>query len=274
MSREPLTPDWPVQELKAAGSPIVRVLHDGQARWGAVDGDDVLLCDAGALAPHPVSPAAERIDRETALLLAPSKPTKVICVGLNYADHCDEMGMTVTRDELTIFLKPPSAVIGAGEQIVYPAESHRVDHEAELAAVIGARLSHATPEQAEAGVLGWTCANDVTARDIQKSEKQWARGKGFDTFCPLGPWIIPGLDVSDLLVACYVDDNVRQTGRTDQMIHKPYELVAFISHTMVLEPGDVILTGTPSGISPIVPGQTVEIRIEHIGSLINTVVSE
>lgn len=273
MPREPHTRDWPVDALKAAGSPLVRLLVDGEARWGAVDGDEVLLCDAGASAPHPVGDGAERVDRAGAVFLPPTRPSKIVCVGLNYADHCAEMGESPEQVEITLFLKPPSALVGHGEAVVFPTESSRVDHEAELAAVIGARLSHATPEECEAGVLGWTCANDVTARDIQKGEKQWARGKGFDTFCPLGPWVVPGLDVSSLAVSCTVDGQVRQSGRTCEMIHRPYELVSFISRSMTLEPGDVVLTGTPSGIGPLQPGQTVEVSIEGIGTLANPVVS-
>ncbi|HFD39875.1 MAG TPA: FAA hydrolase family protein, partial [Anaerolineae bacterium] len=175
-------------------------------------------------------------------------------------------------DEPLLFLKPPSAVIGPGEAIVYPQHlSRRVEHEAELAVVIGRRARRVPPAEAPAYILGYTCANDVTARDLQRRDGQWTRGKGFDTFCPLGPWIVPGLDPGDLAIRCLVNGQVRQQGRTSQMIFAIADLIAYISAVMTLEPGDVILTGTPSGVGLLQPGDQVTVEIEGIGSLTNPV---
>jgi 2-keto-4-pentenoate hydratase/2-oxohepta-3-ene-1,7-dioic acid hydratase in catechol pathway len=173
--------------------------------------------------------------------------------------------------EPVIFLKPSTAVIGTGQPIPIPAGVGRVDYEAELAVVIGRRTHNATAEEAAVNVLGFTCANDVTARDLQKIDGQWTRAKGFDGFCPLGPWIVTDVDPADLLVECYVNGERRQQARTSDMLFDPYQLVSFISHVMTLVPGDIVLTGTPGGIGPLVAGDTVEVRIESVGSLENPV---
>jgi 2-keto-4-pentenoate hydratase/2-oxohepta-3-ene-1,7-dioic acid hydratase in catechol pathway len=171
-----------------------------------------------------------------------------------------------------IFLKPSTSVIGPGEPITLPWQSERVDHEAELAVVIGRLCRDVPEERVDEVILGYTCANDVTARDLQKSDGQWGRAKGFDTFCPLGPWIETEVDLDDARVVCRVDGDIRQDGSTGQMVRGVRELVAWISSVMTLIPGDVILTGTPAGIGPIVAGETVEIEIEGIGRLSNPVV--
>ncbi len=213
----------------------------------------------------------ERIGPADALpLLPPVMPGKIACIGRNYAAHAAEHGVSVP-DEPVLFLKPPSALIGHGGEIVLPPRVGRVDHEAELAVIIGRRASHVSREDALRYVFGYTCANDVSARDYQKKDGQWGRAKGFDTFCPLGPWIVTGLDPSDLAIACHVNGAQRQSARTSDMIFDVATLVSFVSGVMTLLPGDVLLTGTPSGVSPLADGDTVEITIEGIGTLRNTV---
>jgi 2-keto-4-pentenoate hydratase/2-oxohepta-3-ene-1,7-dioic acid hydratase in catechol pathway len=206
-------------------------------------------------------------------LLAPVIPGKIIAVGRNYIDPTKERESEVPEIPL-IFLKPPSAVIGPGETIVLPPQSQRVDHEGELAVVIGKMGRWIRAEDALQHVLGYTAANDVTARDLQQKDGQWTRGKGFDTFCPLGPWIETDLDPSDMRLTCRVNGEMRQMGSTREMIFSVQQLIAFISSVMTLNSGDVILTGTPPGIGPLKHGDAVEVEIEGIGSLSNPVVSD
>lgn len=211
-------------------------------------------------------------------LLSPILPSKVVCVGRNYAEHAAEHGSDVPKEPL-LFLKPSTSVIGPRDAIRLPIFSKQVEHEAELAVVIGAPgARRADRAAAERAIFGYTCANDVTARDLQRSDGQWTRAKGFDSFCPLGPWITTGLDVSDLEIRCEVGRNpeemeVRQLGRTKDMVFDVPALVSYISHVMTLLPGDVVLTGTPAGVSPLTEGDTVTVRIEGIGELTNPVVS-
>ena len=205
----------------------------------------------------------------------PVTPSKIVCVGRNYIAHAAEHGADVPSEPL-LFLKPPSAVIGFGEEIVLPELSVQVEHEAELALVIGRRCREVSPDQAWRHVLGVTCANDVTARDLQRSDAQWTRGKGFDTFCPLGPWIVTGLseeEAGDLGVRCTVNGELRQQARTSQMVFSPSVLIAYITAVMTLEPGDVILTGTPAGVSPLKPDDEVTVDIERVGTLTNPVIA-
>lgn len=210
-------------------------------------------------------------------LLSPILPSKVVCVGRNYADHAAELGNEVPKEPL-LFLKPSTSVIGPRDAIRLPIFSKQVEHEAELAVVIGAPgARRADRAAAERAIFGYTCANDVTARDLQRSDGQWTRAKGFDSFCPIGPWITTGLDVSDLEIRCEVGRNpeemeVRQLGRTKDMVFDVVGLVSYISHVMTLLPGDVVLTGTPAGVSPLVEGDTVTVRIDGIGELTNPVV--
>ncbi len=203
--------------------------------------------------------------------LSPILPSKVVCVGRNYAEHAAEHGAEVPTEPL-LFLKPSTSVIGPRDVVRLPPQSKRVEHEAELAVVIGApgarRVDRATATKA---IFGYTCANDVTARDLQRSDGQWTRAKGFDSFCPLGPWIVTDVDPADLEVRCEVNDEVRQLGRTKDMVFDPATLVSYVSHVMTLLPGDVVLTGTPAGVSPIVDGDVVTVRIEGIGTLANPV---
>ncbi len=203
-------------------------------------------------------------------LTTPIAPTKIVCVGRNYADHAKELGNEAPPEPI-LFLKPPSAVIAHEATIVRPAISQRVDFEGELAIVIGRTAKHVKSADWQDYVLGFTCANDVTARDLQKKDVQFTRGKGFDTFCPLGPHIETELDVSDLRIATRVNGETRQDGRTSQMIFSCGALIEFITAVMTLVPGDVILTGTPAGVGPLNAGDTVEVEIEGIGVLRNAV---
>lgn len=206
-------------------------------------------------------------------LLSPCAPTKIVAVGRNYAEHAAEFGNVVPSEPL-LFFKPPSAVIGPAESILLPPQSERVEHEAELCLVIARRCKAVSPDEAWDCVLGITCGNDVTARDIQRLDKQWTRGKGFDTSAPLGPWIVTGLsaaDVSDLSISCQVNGAYRQMGRTRDMVFSPSELVSYISQMITLEPGDVVMTGTPAGVGPLEPGDLVQVTIEGIGTLSNPV---
>ena len=204
-------------------------------------------------------------------LLAPVEPRKIVCIGRNYAAHAAELGNEVPKDPL-IFLKPSTSVVGPGEPIVLPKYSQRVEHEGELGLVVGKRCSHLSEDEDPLGyLLGYTCVNDVTARDLQKSDVQFTRAKGFDTFCPVGPHIETALRVDDVLVETLVNGAVRQSGRTSLMVFSPAFVVRWISRMMTLEPGDLIATGTPSGVGPLVAGDTVEVRVEGVGVLRNPV---
>jgi 2-keto-4-pentenoate hydratase/2-oxohepta-3-ene-1,7-dioic acid hydratase in catechol pathway len=208
-------------------------------------------------------------------LLAPAVPSKIVCVGRNYVAHAAEHGADVPTEPL-LFLKPPSAVSAPGSRIVLPELSQKVEHEGELALVIGKRCHRVEEGKAWDMVLGITCANDVTARDLQRSDKQWTRGKGFDTFCPVGPWLIRGFgedEVADLGVSCRVNGDLRQEGRTRHMVFSPAFIISYITQVMTLEPGDLILTGTPAGVGPLKAGDTVEVEVEGVGVLSNPVVA-
>ncbi len=198
-------------------------------------------------------------------------PTKIVCVGLNYKGHIAELGHEMP-EEPVLFLKPSTAVAGPGAPVEIPSGVGRVDYEAELGVVIGRRTHRASREVARASILGYTCGNDVTARDLQKRDGQWTRAKSFDGFCPLGPWVDTDADPTDLLLECYVNGERRQSARTSDMLFDVYDLVSFASHVMTLVPGDVVLTGTPSGIGAVKAGDTVEVRIEDVGSLTNAFV--
>jgi len=204
-----------------------------------------------------------------------NRPGKIVCVGRNYAAHARELGNAVPEQPL-LFLKPPSAVIGHGEAIVLPAASARVEHEAEIGVVIGRTLRRASEAEARAAVAGITCANDVTARDLQKTDGQWTRAKGFDTFCPIGPGVLAidpdTFDVAALDVTCRVNGVVRQHGRAADMVFGVPTLLAYIAGIMTLEPGDLVLTGTPEGVGPLVAGDVVEVEVSGVGTLRNPVV--
>ncbi|GLZ57909.1 fumarylacetoacetate hydrolase family protein [Micromonospora parva] len=262
---------------------IARFAHAKGMSFGAVEGE----AEAGPqgltiaeIEGHPfgnLTFSGARWALSDVRLLSPILPSKVVCVGRNYADHAAELGNDVPKEPL-LFLKPSTSVIGPRDAIRLPIFSKQVEHEAELAVVIGAPgARRADRAAAERAIFGYTCANDVTARDLQRSDGQWTRAKGFDSFCPIGPWITTGLDVSDLEIRCEVGRNpeemeVRQLGRTKDMVFDVPGLVSYISHVMTLLPGDVVLTGTPAGVSPLVEGDTVTVRIEGIGELTNPVV--
>ena len=202
---------------------------------------------------------------------APPLPSKIVAVGRNYREHAAELGNVAPDVEPLLFLKAPSTLVLDGGDIVLPPESSRVDYEGELALVIGRRIKNWPAERFLEALAGVCCANDVTARDLQKKDGQWSRAKSFDTFCPAGPRIIPGLDPSDLAIATRVNGSVKQSSRTSQMTFPPAFLVAYISRMMTLLPGDLILTGTPAGIGPLSPGDVVEVEIEGVGVLRNRV---
>jgi 2-keto-4-pentenoate hydratase/2-oxohepta-3-ene-1,7-dioic acid hydratase in catechol pathway len=255
---------------------IARYTTDGASfGYGIVEGPADRL-EVAAIAAHPlVEPVrltGERHLLDAVSLAAPVVPSKIIGVGRNYAEHAAELGNEVPERPL-LFLKPSTSVIGPGAPVVHPADSERVDYEGELAAVIGRITRRVEAEQALEHVFGWTCANDVTARDHQRADGQWTRGKGHDSFCPLGPWIETVLDPAASSVTTVLDDVTVQHARTDEMIFTVPEVIAYISSFMTLLPGDVILTGTPQGVGPMRPGQRVTVTVEGIGSLTNPVVA-
>jgi 2-keto-4-pentenoate hydratase/2-oxohepta-3-ene-1,7-dioic acid hydratase in catechol pathway len=206
-------------------------------------------------------------------LLSPVRPSKIICVGRNYVAHAREHDAEVPEIPL-LFLKPPTSVIGPGEVILLPPQSKQVEHEAELAVVIGRQGRWIPIDEAQDYVLGYTVANDVTARDLQRGDGQWSRAKGFDTFCPLGPWIETEFDPVDVLVQAHVNGEMRQMSSTRDMVFSVRQLIAFASSVMTLMPGDVLLTGTPAGVGPLQPGDLVEVSVEGIGTLHNRVAEE
>jgi 2-keto-4-pentenoate hydratase/2-oxohepta-3-ene-1,7-dioic acid hydratase in catechol pathway len=250
---------------------IGRVARPGGPDFVRVHDDHVQLMKGVPFGEHVVTDQVAPLS--DVRLLAPIIPSKIYCVGRNYADHASEMGNEVPPEPM-IFSKPTTAVIGPDDDIRLPKLSSNVHHEAELAVVIGVLARHVAPERAMEYVFGYTCANDVTARDLQKSDGQWTRGKGFDTFCPLGPWIDTELDPSAVRVQATVDGNVKQDGNTRDLIFDIATLVAYCSAFSTLLPGDVILTGTPAGVGPIMAGETVTVEIEGLGVLSNPAVNE
>jgi 2-keto-4-pentenoate hydratase/2-oxohepta-3-ene-1,7-dioic acid hydratase in catechol pathway len=210
---------------------------------------------------------------EQVRLLAPVLPGKILCIGRNYVSHAREQDSEVPEVPL-LFLKPTTALIGNGDTIFLPPQSKQVEHEAELVVVIGKRGRWISPEKALDYVLGYTAGNDVTARDLQRRDGQWTRSKGFDTFCPIGPWIETEFDPYDALITCHVNGEMRQMASTRDMVFRVNQLIAFASSIMTLEPGDLLMTGTPSGVATLMPGNVVEITIEGIGKLRNPVLAE
>jgi 2-keto-4-pentenoate hydratase/2-oxohepta-3-ene-1,7-dioic acid hydratase in catechol pathway len=248
---------------------ICRFRHAGQDRYGTVEGPLVRPLTAAPWSGG--LPDGKAIALADVQLLAPAEPSKVVCVGRNYRAHAKELGNEVPTTPL-LFLKPPSAVVGPQEAIRIPEASREVHHEAELGVVIGRTLARASAVDAKLAVFGYTCLNDVTARDIQREEKQFTRAKGFDTFCPIGPFVETALDPMDVSVVCRVNAAERQRGHTRDMVFDPFALVAFISQVMTLWPGDVVATGTPEGVGAIQRGDWVEVEISGIGVLRNPVV--
>ncbi|HLL52346.1 MAG TPA: fumarylacetoacetate hydrolase family protein [Myxococcaceae bacterium] len=248
---------------------ICRFQYRGVARFGLVEGDAVV-----PLAGVPWDGIRREGDGPIPLkeveLLVPTDASKVVAVGQNYRKHAEEMGKPVPPEPL-IFMKPSTALNAHGRPILLPRESQEVHHESELALVIGQRLHHATEAQAQAAIFALTCFNDVTARDIQRKEIQHTRSKSYDTFACAGPWMVTGLSPADLQVVCRVNGQVKQDSRSSDMIFSPARLVAFISRIMTLLPGDLVSTGTPSGVGPLRAGDRVEVEIEGIGTLANPV---
>ena len=246
---------------------LVRFRFGDRIATGVVEGDSVRLLQ-GTFFEEPV-PTGEEVPLADVRLLAPVIPTKIVAVARNNPAHAAELGNDVPTHPM-LFFKPATSVIGPEDPIPLPEGSERIDHEGELAAVIGRLCRRVTEAEAPKYVLGYTCANDVTARDWQKADGQWARAKGSDGFCPLGPWIETELDASDTAVVARVNGEERQRGRTSDFVFSPAELISFISRSITLLPGDVVLTGTPSGVGPLAAGDRVEIEVERIGVLANT----
>ncbi len=247
---------------------LVRFQVGDRTASGILTGDEITELDGDVIGP--LMTLKTRHARAAVKLLAPCSPGKIVAAGLNYRDHAAEIGLAVPAEPV-IFLKPSTTVIGPGDAIRYPRMSAQVDYEAELGVVIKDRVKDIAPDEAKAHILGYTCANDVTARDLQRRDGQWTRAKSFDTFCPVGPWIETELDPGDLLIESFLNGERRQSSRTTQFIFPVHHLVSFISQIMTLLPGDLIITGTPAGIGPMRPGDEVEVRIEGIGSLKNIV---
>jgi 2-keto-4-pentenoate hydratase/2-oxohepta-3-ene-1,7-dioic acid hydratase in catechol pathway len=237
--------------------------------YGLIENDSVF-----AITPNPFEKwqkTGEVQALETVKLLAPCVPTKVVAVGLNYVDHASELSMDVPAEPI-IFLKPAEAVIGPGDAIVYPVTSTQVDYEAEIGVVIKKTAKHVSAEESAAYILGYTCANDVTARDLQRRDGQWTRAKGFDTFAPIGPWIDTDFDPSNVTVQSILNGEVQQSSSTANMIFDIPVLISLITGVMTLNPGDVIMTGTPPGVGPMNRGDEIEVVIEGLASLKNKVV--
>jgi 2-keto-4-pentenoate hydratase/2-oxohepta-3-ene-1,7-dioic acid hydratase in catechol pathway len=250
---------------------LCRFSRNGVHSIGRLEGEKIRVCKGDLLGR--MEATKETVPVGEVKLLAPTTPTKIIGIGRNYAEHAKEMGSVAQDAEPLIFLKPPSSVISPGESIVLPLSSQRVDHEGELGVVIG-QIARSIPETADplGYVLGYTCVNDVTARDLQKRDVQFTRGKGFDTFCPFGPWIETELDPGGLKIETRVNGQTRQKGNTVDMIFPVHKLIRFLASIMTLYPGDLIATGTPAGVGPLAPGDVVEVEVERIGILSNPVV--
>ncbi|MGE5190140.1 MAG: fumarylacetoacetate hydrolase family protein [Gemmatimonadota bacterium] len=251
---------------------ILRFEADGKTSYGMLDAGTGRIREIAGDPFDAVQITGRGLSVDDVRVLAPVTPSKIVAVGLNYRDHAAEMGKKIPEEPL-LFLKAPSALNDPGGDIVYPRASKRVDCEAELAVVIGRKAKDVKAKDARAAILGYTCINDVTARDLQARDGLYARAKGFDTFAPLGPWIETDLDPSALAVRCLVNGRVRQDGNTREMAATVPELVEFVSHIMTLYPGDVIATGTPPGVGPVQVGDEVRIEVEGIGALTNRVVA-
>jgi 2-keto-4-pentenoate hydratase/2-oxohepta-3-ene-1,7-dioic acid hydratase in catechol pathway len=247
-----------------------RADYRGRIVMGFIQGDEIKVLDSDLITNPAAAPTGERVKLGEVKLLAPCAPTKVAAIGINYRDHAGEMGHELPEDPV-IFLKPATSVIGPEDVILRPAQSDRVDYEAECAVVIGKTCKNVKAADASKVIFGYTCCNDVTARDLQKKDGQWTRAKGFDTFCPLGPWIETEFDAGNADVESRLNGRVMQHSNTKYLINSIPRLVEFVSAVMTLLPGDVITTGTPAGIGPMAPGDTIEIEVGGIGILKNSV---
>ena len=247
---------------------IVRYKKDSETCYGIVKNAIVDELEGDIFSQYQLT--GREFPLEELKILAPCQPTKIVALGLNYRSHAEELKMKLPEDPL-LFLKPSTSVIGPDGDIVYPAMSRRVDYEAELGVVIGKETKGVSEDKAEEYILGYTCFNDVTARDLQGKDKQFTRSKGFNTFAPVGPWIETELNPSNLKVESYLNGELKQSGTTADLVFPAFQLVSFISKVMTLLPGDVIATGTPAGIGPMQVGDTIEIVVEGIGTLRNRV---
>jgi len=249
---------------------VARFSRGGEPKFGIVDGPELVV-----LKGHPLvlgyETTGERVPIKEVKLLAPTIPSKVVCIGKNYADHAAELGLA-TNDEPTVFLKPSSSIVGPGDAIILPAQSQQIELEAELTIVMGQIAKNVSEADALNYVWGFTIANDVTARDLQFSDEQWARSKAFDTFCPLGPWIETEFVPDGQMIESRIDGETRQSASIDLMLHSVPKIISYVSHNMTLLPGDIILTGTPAGIAKINSGEIVECEVEGIGTLVNPVI--
>jgi 2-keto-4-pentenoate hydratase/2-oxohepta-3-ene-1,7-dioic acid hydratase in catechol pathway len=250
---------------------IVRYSRQGDVGFGVLEGETV-----ATISPHPFGAfeyTGDRLPAAEIRLLAPVLPSKVLAIGRNYAEHAKELGGEVPKEPL-VFLKPPSSLVPPGGVVLLPPESQRVDYEGEMALVIGRTARRISAHAWKEHLLGLTCACDVTCRDLQKTDGQWWRAKGYDTFLPLGPVIDTEADPKDLALETRVDGAVRQSARTSDMFFDVGAILAFVSSAMTLFPGDVILTGTPAGVGPLAPGNRVEVTLEGVGTLAATVAAE
>ena len=247
---------------------IARFMHNGKIAYGFVEGSTIRLARGELFSG--LSATSEVAPIESVKLLPPVVPGKAVCVGVNYRAHASEFGHEVPKAPI-LFIKPSTALIGPGDAIVRPSISKRVDFEAELTVVIGARARFVPASKFKEYVLGYTCGNDVTARDLQPKDGQWTVAKGFDTFMPLGPWIATDLDPADLRLRAILNGETKQDSRTSNLIFSVPQLIEYISSVMTLEPGDVIMTGTPSGVAPLAKGDSIVVEIEGIGALRNIV---
>lgn len=248
---------------------IYRFAAGNKVRYGVAESDTITELEGDVFFQYDLTDETHKLDEVT--LLSPCKPSKIVAIGLNYRSHAQELGMELP-DEPMLFLKPATAVIGPGEDICYPPMSQRVDYEAELAVVIGKRAKNIKESNAEDYIFGYTCINDVTARDLQKKDIQFTRSKCFDTFAPIGPCIETELDPGRVKVESYLNGELRQSGNTRDLVFPVARVVSFISQVMTLLPGDVIATGTPFGVGPMAVGDTIEVVVEGIGRLKNRVV--
>ncbi len=249
---------------------IVRFEADSEIHWGLYDDNENTVSVIEGDLFEGYKATETKFGFEDIKLLAPVQPEKIICVGLNYHKHVSHsQSADKAPEEPLLFMKPPSSLIGHEDTIIYPDFVDRVDYEAELGVVIGKRIRNVSPEEARDAIWGLTCVNDVTARHLQKKDGQWTRAKGFDTFCPAGPWVVTDADWSDLKVEAYLNGELKQSGRTSEQIFKPDLLISFISKVMTLKPGDLVSTGTPQGIDPMKVGDKIEVVVENVGRLIN-----
>jgi len=245
---------------------IARFLYNNLPGWGVIEKDDIAVLEGSPF--KEISFSKEKLPLKETFLFPPAQPGKIVLAGLNYKDHAEELKMPLPKNPV-IFLKPPTSIIGPNQAILYPQGIGRLDYEAELAVVIKKKAKAIEEESALDYVLGFTCLNDVTARDIQEQEGQWTRAKSFDTFCPIGPWIETELNPNNTSVKCYLNGELKQNSSTKEFLFSVGSLLSFISKTMTLLPGDIVSTGTPKGIGPMLPGDKVRVEVEGIGELEN-----